>query len=54
MRIGRRIIIPAVLAVAVAGSTLAAAEMSAAITQASTGHAQVSAVSATPDTFYHG
>jgi len=53
MRIGRRIIIPAILALGVAGSALVGAEISAAAAHASSAGAHVSAVSISPDTFYH-
>jgi hypothetical protein len=54
MRIGRRIIIPAVLLLGVAASALVGAEMSAAATHAPSSHVQVTAASAGPDTFYRG
>ena len=55
MRIGRAIIIPAILALGVAGSVLAGAEMSAAAASTPSVHVQqVTAASAAPGTFYHG
>jgi hypothetical protein len=52
MRIGRVIIIPAILALGVAAAALSASEMSATASHASTVHVEAS-VSANPDTFYH-
>jgi hypothetical protein len=52
MRIGRSVIISVLLAVGVAGSAVAAAEVSAAVAHPSSAPAHVSAVSANPDTFY--
>ena len=54
MRIGRSVIIPAILALAVAGSALAGAEISAAVAHTPSAPAHVSAVSNSPNTYYHG
>lgn len=55
MRIGRTLIIPAILALSVAGSVLAGAEMSAAVVHTPSVHAQqTTASSATPDMRYRG
>lgn len=54
MRIRRVLVIPSILALAVAGSALAGAEISAAVVHTSTAPVQVSAVSISPNTFYHG
>jgi hypothetical protein len=54
MRIGRGIIIPAILALAVAGSALAGAEVSAAVAHSATVNAHVSAVPVSPNTYLHG
>jgi len=54
MRIGRGVIIPAILALAVAGSALAGAEISVAVAHASTATTHVVAVSSNPATYYHG
>jgi hypothetical protein len=53
MRIGRAIIIPAILALSVAGSVLAAAEMSVAAEHAPSVHVQVTASSAAPLVHYY-
>jgi hypothetical protein len=53
MRVGRTIIIPAVLALGVAGSVLAAVEASAATEHVAIAHVQTVASSPTPDVFYH-
>ena len=54
MRIGRDLIIPAILALGVAGSLLTGSAMSAAAGSAASVHVQVAATSAHLDTFYHG
>lgn len=54
MRIGRAIIIPAILALGVAGSVLTASGMSAAAGHAPRVHVEAAASSATTDVFYHG
>lgn len=54
MRIGRGVIIPAILAIAFAGSALAGAEVSAAVAHSAPASAHVVAVSISPDTYYHG
>jgi len=51
MHIGRAIIIPAILALGVAGSALAGSAISAVAGSAPS--VQVHAAAATPDTFYH-
>jgi hypothetical protein len=53
MRIGRRIIIPTILALGVAASALAGAKISAAAEHASSAHVHAEAVSASPNTLYH-
>jgi hypothetical protein len=53
MRIGRSVIISVLLALGVAGSAVAGAEISAAVAHPSNAPAHVSAVSVNPDTFYH-
>ena len=53
MRIGRVIIIPAMLALSVAGSLLTGSAMSAAAGHDASGHVPAAAVSASPDTYYH-
>jgi hypothetical protein len=54
MRIGRTVIIPVILALGVAGSVLAGAEMSAAVVHTPSVHAQqVTASSAIPNMKYH-
>lgn len=53
MRIGRTIIIPAILALGVAGSVLAGAEMSAAVVHTPSAHVQQATTSsATPNMKY--
>jgi hypothetical protein len=52
MRIGRRIIIPTILALGMAASALAGAKISAAADHAASAHVHVTAVSASPDTLY--
>jgi hypothetical protein len=54
MRIGRTIIIPAIVALGVAGAVLAGSEISAAAVHVSASHVQVTASSANPDVLYHG
>ena len=51
MRIGRAIIIPAILALGVAGSALSGSAIAVAAIHAPAAHVQ--AVSAAPQTFYH-
>lgn len=53
MRIGRAIIIPAILVLGVAGSILPGAAMSAAAGHAPSVHAHAVAASAGPDLYYH-
>jgi hypothetical protein len=54
MRIGRAVLIPAILALGVAGSVLAGSAISAAPTPAASIHVQAAAASsATPGTLYH-
>ncbi len=52
MRIGRAIIIPAILALGMAGSVLSGPAMSAAAVHAPSVHGQVAAVSIRPDILY--
>ena len=54
MRIGRTLIIPAILALSTAGSILAASVVPAAAAQASGAHASVTVVAAAPHTYYWG
>jgi hypothetical protein len=51
MRIGRKIIVPAILALATAGSIAATSAVSTVAAQAPATH--VVAASATPNTYYH-
>lgn len=53
MRIGRTLIIPAILALGVAGSILSGSAMSAAAAHAPSVHVQVIAASVGHDTYYH-
>jgi hypothetical protein len=53
MHIGRAIIIPAILALGVAGSVLAGSAVSTAAGHAPTAHVQVVAAAAGPDILYH-
>lgn len=53
MRIGRAIIIPAILALSVAGSVLSAAEISAGTVQAPATHTQQSTITVGPSVHYH-
>jgi hypothetical protein len=53
MRIGRAIIIPAIVALGAAGSILASSAASVATTQASAVHAQSVVVSSQPTLHYH-
>jgi hypothetical protein len=52
MRIGRDIIIPAILALGLAGSALVGSEMSVATPQTASGHVQVAVVSTNPNILY--
>jgi len=51
MRVKRAVIVPAILALGLAGSILVGSSASAAVTQASGSHATASSVS--PNSFYH-
>jgi hypothetical protein len=53
MRVGRAIIIPAILALGVAGSALSGAGIAVAAGHAPSAHVQAVAASAAPATFYH-
>jgi hypothetical protein len=53
MRIGRAIIIPAIIALGVAGSILAGSAVSAKAKPASSVHVQVAVAAAAPNTYYH-
>jgi hypothetical protein len=53
MRIGRAIVIPAILALGAAGSILAASAVPAAAAQASSAQVQSSSTSSTTNVFYH-
>jgi hypothetical protein len=52
MRIGRGIIIPAILALGLAGSVLGGLEMSLVAAQAPSAHVQVAATSGNPNILY--
>ena len=54
MRIGRVLIIPAILALSAAGSILAGSAMPVAAVHAPSVHAQAAAVSSVPNIYYHG
>lgn len=54
MRIGRSIIIPAILALSTAGSILAGSAATVAAVQAPSAHVQVHTVAMAPDTWYYG
>jgi len=54
MRIGRNIIISAILALGTGGSILASVAVPAAAVQASGSHVHVTALAATPNYLYHG
>lgn len=54
MRTGRNILISAVLALSAGGTIFASAAIPAAAVAASGSHVHVTAMSAIPDTFYHG
>ena len=53
MRIGRSIIIPAILALGVAGAALSASALPASAGQAPSVHVQATASSVSPATHYH-
>jgi hypothetical protein len=53
MRIGRVLIIPAILALGVASSTLAGSAIAVAAGHAPSVHVQAAAASAHPDIYYH-
>ena len=54
MRIGRVLIIPAILALSVAGSILSGSVMPAAAGHVPSVHAQAAAVYSVPNIYYHG
>jgi hypothetical protein len=54
MRIGRNIVISAILALGTGGSILASVAVPAAAVQASGSHVHVTALAATPNYLYHG
>lgn len=54
MRIGRAIVIPAILALSVAGAALTGSEASVAAAQASGTAVHTTAISSTPNVLYHG
>jgi hypothetical protein len=54
MRIGRSIIIPAILALSAAGSILAGTATSAVVASAPSAHVVTVTATATPDTHYWG
>jgi hypothetical protein len=53
MRIGRTIIIPAIIALAAAGAILAGSEISPAAVHASVSRVEATALYASPDALYH-
>lgn len=53
MRIKRAIVVPAILILSAVGSVLTASAVPAAVAQASSAHASVTASSVVPDVFYH-
>ncbi len=53
MRIGRPIIIPAILTLGIAGSALAGSAMASAAAYAPTVHVQASATAGGTDVYYH-
>jgi hypothetical protein len=53
MRIGRTIIIPAILALGVAGAVLAGSEISTVAAHAPSTRAQVTVTAASPEVLYH-
>ncbi len=54
MRIGRALIIPAILALGAAGSILAGSAMPVAAVHAPSVHVQAVTVSSVPNMYYHG
>ena len=54
MRIGRNIIISAILALGAGGSILASATVPAVAAQASSAHVLATGAFASPNSFYHG
>jgi hypothetical protein len=54
MRIRRAIIIPAILALGIAGAALSASEIAAAATHASSVHSQETTTITSPGVMYHG
>ena len=54
MRIGRALIIPAILALGVAGSILSGSAMPVAAVHAPSVHVQAVTVSSVPNMYYHG
>ena len=54
MRIGRKIIIPAILALGAAGSILASSAASATVAQAPAAHVLATTSHAIPNLYYHG
>jgi hypothetical protein len=53
MRIGRKIIIPAIVALSAAGSIAASVAVPAAAVAAPSAHVQVAAISYVPHSWYH-
>lgn len=54
MRMGRAVVIPTMLALAVAGSILAGSAAPAVTAQAPSAHAHAPVVAAAPETMYYG
>ena len=54
MRIGRKIVISAILALSAAGSILASSAATATVAQAPAAHAHVTAAHASPHLYYRG
>jgi hypothetical protein len=53
MRVGRKIIIPAILALGAAGSILASSAATAAVAQAPASHVVATTAHASPSLYYH-
>jgi len=54
MRVGRKIVIPAILALSAAGSILASSAASATVAQAPAAHVHVTAAHSIPHLYYRG
>jgi hypothetical protein len=53
MRVGRLVLIPAILALSVTGSTLAGSALSVAVSHSTQIHAQADGAAAAPNLYYH-